>query len=149
MLDIRKRKTLTRERALAEGIKEVVAELRLVDVVDYVAFLRLERYGNVADIVSSSAELYLKPGVLRFANSGEVRLGWGTVPVISLALEFRYDEVTAHFHLELGASTAAVDITYIAFEGRSGDPDADTERLERAIGDAHLKNPQPRPDERG
>lgn len=72
MLDIRKHRTLSRERALAEGIKEVAAELRLVEVVDYIAFLRLERYGNLSDIVTSSAELFLKPGVLRFANSGHV-----------------------------------------------------------------------------
>lgn len=142
MLDIRKHNTLTRERALADGIKEFVAELRLVDVVDYIAFLRLERYGNIADIVTSSAELYLKPGVLRFANSGEVRLNWGGVPIVSLALEFNHDGVTAHFQLELGASAAAVDITYIAFDRPADDADGGTEELRRAILDAHLKRPE-------
>ncbi|MEH6718082.1 MAG: hypothetical protein V7704_04295 [Aurantimonas endophytica] len=138
MLDIKKRKTMVRERALAEGLREFVAELRLVEVVDYIAFLRLERYGNLDDIVTSSAEPYFKPGVLRFANSGEVLLGWGEVPVVSLALEFRFEDVKAHFRLELGASTAAVDITYIAFDGPERDADAQTERLLKAMGDARL-----------
>ena len=138
MLDIRKHRTLSRERALAEGIKEVAAELRLVEVVDYIAFLRLERYGNLSDIVTSSAELFLKPGVLRFANSGHVRVSWGTVPIVCLALEFVYDGVTAHFQLELGAATAAVDITYISFDSPAC-PDEGVERLENAIYDAHLK----------
>ena len=42
MLDIKKRTTLVRERLLADAIREFVAELRLVDVVDYIAYLRLE-----------------------------------------------------------------------------------------------------------
>lgn len=138
MLDIKKRTTLARERALADGLREFVAELRLVDAVDYIAFLRLEHYGNLDDIVSSSAEPYFKPGVLRFANSGDVRLGWGSVPVVNLALEFRFEDVTAHFQLELGASTAAVDITYIAFDSPERDADEQTARLLQAIADARL-----------
>ena len=130
---------MSRERALADGIKEVAAELRLVDVVDYIAFLRLERFGNLADIVTSSAELYLKPGVLRFADGGEVRLKWGEVPVIILALEFRHAGVTAHIHLELGATTAAVDIIHVSFDERPATPDEEVVFLMNAIADAHLK----------
>ncbi|MBO0660953.1 hypothetical protein LQ948_00065 [Jiella sp. MQZ9-1] len=130
---------MSRERALADGIKEVAAELRLVDVVDYVAFLRLEHYGNLADIVSSSSELYLKPGVLRFADGGEVRLKWGEVPVIILALEFRHAGVTAHLHLELGATTAAVDIVHVSYDERPVSQDEELVLLKNAIADAHLK----------
>ncbi len=138
MLDIKTPKSLSRERALANAIKQVVAELRLVDVVDYVAFLRLEQHGNVADLVSSSAELYLKPGVLRYADQGAARLSWGTVPVVELALEFRHAGVTAHFQLELGASTAAIDILYLAFDDSVSGPEEETGRLLDAIADAHL-----------
>ncbi len=138
MLDIKTRKTLSRERALAEAIKQVVAELRLVDVVDYVAFLRLEHHGNVADLVASSSELYLKPGVLRYANSGSVRLNWGQVPIVQLGLEFKHAGVAAHFQLELGASAAAVDITYLSLDDHASTSEEATERLVAAIADAHL-----------
>lgn len=140
MLDIRKRKSLTRERVLAEGIQEVVAELRLVDVVDYVAFLRLEHFGNVSDIVSSSSELFLKPGVLRFAGAGQAQLSWSTKPIIVLALEFRHAGVTVHFQLELGAAAGAVDITYVAFEEPSDECEID--RISNAISDARLLVPR-------
>lgn len=138
MLDIKKRTTLVRERLLASAMREFVAELRLVDVVDYVAYLRLEHFGNIADIVSSSAELSLKPGVLRFANSGEAQVTWGSKPIVSLALEFQNDGVTTHFRLELAGSTAALDITYVDFARPAGDPDAETEMFRRALANARL-----------
>ncbi|MCB8837931.1 hypothetical protein [Aurantimonas sp. VKM B-3413] len=138
MLDIKKRTTMARERVLADGIKEIAAELRLVEVVDYIAFLRLERFGNLADIVTSSAELYFKPGVLRFANSGDVRLTWGSVPIVILGLEFRHMGLDVRFHLELGASIAAVDITYMTFDDPELSGDAATVRLRDAVADAHL-----------
>ncbi|MEX6504963.1 hypothetical protein [Jiella sp. M17.18] len=138
MLEIKKRTTMARERVLADGIKEVAAELRLVEVVDYVAFLRLERFGNLADIVTSSAELYFKPGVLRFANSGDIQLTWGTVPIVILGLEFRHAGFDIRFRLELGASIAAVDITYMTFDGPEVSPELATEDLRRAVADAHL-----------
>ncbi|WP_040490176.1 hypothetical protein [Fulvimarina pelagi] len=138
MLDVKKRASLTREKLLADAIREFVAELRLVDVADYVAYLRFEKYANIEDIVSSSAELTLKPGVLRFANSGDVAVSWGTKPIVALALEFQHDGVTAHFRLELSASTAAVDITYVDLSGPSGGEASDTERFQRALSDARL-----------
>ena len=138
MLDIKKRTTMARERVLADGIKEIAAELRLVEVVDYIAFLRLERFGNLADIVTSSAELYFKPGVLRFANSGDIRLTWGSVPIVILGLEFRHMGLDIRFRLELGASIAAVDITYMTFDEPDLSADAATVRLREAVADAHL-----------
>ncbi|SMC36380.1 hypothetical protein SAMN06297251_101385 [Fulvimarina manganoxydans] len=145
MLDIKKRTTLVRERLLADAIREFVAELRLVDVVDYIAYLRLEHYGNIADIVSSSAELTLKPNVLRFANSGDVRVTWATPPIVCLALELQHQDLTAHFRLELGASTAAVDITYVDFAGHGDADDAEEQRRFRSIlADARLERTSPR-----
>ncbi|RFC64089.1 hypothetical protein DYI37_06920 [Fulvimarina endophytica] len=138
MLDVKKRTSLTREKLLADAIREFVAELRLVDVADYVAYLRFENYANIEDIVASSAELTLKPFVLRFANSGDVNISWGTKPIIGLALEFQHDGVTVHFRLELSAATAAVDITFVDIDGPSLGEEAATERLAFALRDARL-----------
>jgi hypothetical protein len=138
MLDIRKRHTLARERLLAEAIKELAAELRLVDVIDFVAFVRLEHFGNIADIVHSSAELYFKPGVLRFADSAEVDLSWNSKPIVALSLQFRHGGVEAHFRLELASASAAVDITYISFEAVDADPEANTQSFAAAIRDSRI-----------
>ena len=138
MLNVRNKYAADREKALANGIKEVVAELRLVDVVDYVAFLRMDLHGNIADIVESSAQLYLAPGALRFAHGGDVHLNWGSAPAIDLDMEFHGVEVTVHFKLSLTATKAAVHINYIAFSDPDADPAANTERLKAAIASARL-----------
>ncbi|MFD2236369.1 hypothetical protein [Aureimonas populi] len=133
MLDIRNKHSLEREKLLAGAVKEVAAELRLVDVADYVAFLRMDQLGNIADLVESSSQLYLRPGALIFGNGGDIHLTWGTPPSIDLDLEFRSEGVTAHFRLGLTATNASVRITYIAFAEPDAAPEANTERLRAAI----------------
>ncbi len=54
-----------REVIVANAIQQVVSELRLVDVADYIAFMRLESFASIADIVDSAAELYFMPGTLQ------------------------------------------------------------------------------------
>ncbi|WP_223999904.1 hypothetical protein [Aureimonas sp. SA4125] len=138
MLNLRNKHTIDRERILAEGIEQVVAELRLVEVVDYIAFLRMERLGNVADIVNSSSQLFLKTGTLRFGGEGDVHLAWGGVPTIDLAMEFHHRGVSAHFRLGLAASSASVTITFIAFENPDASPEDQTEMLRAAVKAARI-----------
>lgn len=139
MLDVRNKHAVERERLIADAIKEVAAELRLVDVVDYVAFLRMDQLGNIADLVESSSQLYLAPGTLRFGNGGDVNLSWGTVPTIDLDMEFRSQGIEVHFKLSLAATNATVQITYIAFAEPDERPEANTVRLQTAVDAARLK----------
>lgn len=139
MLNVRNKHAAERERLVANGLREVVAELRLVEPADYVAFLRMDAFGNIADIVESSAQLYLAPGVLRFAESGEEHLSWGSAPTINLDLELRLPEVSVHFRLTLTATRAAVHINYIAFKDPDADPSVNTQRLAKAIEAARMR----------
>lgn len=139
MPDFRNKHVGERERIIGEGIREVVAELRLVEVVDYVAFLRMDRLGNIADVVNSSSQLYMKAGTLRFSGEGDVHLTWNTPPTIDLGMEFRHDGVSAHFKLGLAAAAASVTLTYLAFENPDLSPEEQTERLVAAIAGARLE----------
>ena len=47
-----------REKIVAKAISPVASELRLLDASDLISLLRFECYGNLADLVSSAAELY-------------------------------------------------------------------------------------------
>jgi hypothetical protein len=139
MPEFRNKHVAERERIIGEGIREVVAELRLVEVVDYVAFLRMDRLGNIADIVNSSSQLFMKAGTLRFSGEGEVHLTWNTPPVIDLGMEFRHGGVSAHFKLGLAAAAASVTLTYLAFDDPDLSVDAQTERLVAAVASARLE----------
>ena len=132
------RYTLEREKALADGLREVAAELRLIEATDLVAFLRTEQFGNIANLVNSSTELYFRPGTLAFGSSGDAQLKWGEAPTVALDMEFKNLGVTVYFRLMLEALQAGVDITYINFTESAAHPDGNTVRLVEAIADARL-----------
>lgn len=130
--------TAEREKALAEGIKDVASELRLIDAADFVAFIRTEQFANIKSLVTSSTEMYFKPGTLSFGLSGEVNLKWGGTPTVVLDMEFHHRQVNVYFRLLLEALQAGVEIDYISFEDGAADPDENTQRLIAAIRDARL-----------
>ena len=132
-----------REVLVAKAIREVVSELRMVDVCDYVAFIRMGHLGNLADLVDSAAERYFMPGTLRLGHGGDVQLDWGTEPRIALDLELRPQGVTVYFTLTLAAETAAVDVNYVAFEESSATPDENTAYLEAALENARIHKSHP------
>lgn len=127
-----------REKALAEGLRDVATELRLVDPADFIAFIRTEQFGNLRNLVNSSTEMFFKPGTITFGLSGEVDLPWGSAPCISLDMEFHHLNVSAYFRLVLRSLEAGIEISYVSFEGGSQDPDKNTARLIEAIEDARI-----------
>jgi hypothetical protein len=127
-----------REKVLAEGLKEVAAELRLIDPADLVAFIRTERYGNIRTLVNSATEMYFKPGTISFGPAGHVDLRWDGNPSISLDMEFRHQRIDVFFRLLLESTEAGVDIHYISFGGGALDSEENTVRLALAIADARF-----------
>ena len=130
--------SLLRAKAIADGIMDVAAELRLMNVADYVSFIHLEQFNNIRDIVNSSMELYFKHGTLSYGCSADYELEWDRAPSIVLDLEFRHREITVRFNLTLQAAHASVEIFEIDFAAGSQGEAADTRRLVEAIADAKL-----------
>jgi hypothetical protein len=130
--------TWEREKALADGLRDVASELRLIEATDLVAFIRTEQFANIANLVNSSTELYFKPGSVRFGQSGDVSLTWGGVPSIALDMEFHHSRVKVYFRLLLEALQAGVEITYINFEDAAADPAQNTRLLIEAIAASRL-----------
>jgi hypothetical protein len=129
---------LEREMALAEGLRDVASELRLIEAADLIAFIRTEQFGNIANLVASSTEFYFLPGTVKFGQSGDIDVRWGGTPVISLDMEFKNRGVSAYFRLRLEALQAGVEITYITFDESAADPNENTRRLVEAISDARV-----------
>ena len=133
----------TREVIVANAIKEVVSELRLVDVGDYIAYIRLERFASVADLVDSAAELYVQPGTLRLGHGGEAHVSWGHAPRIVLDLELRPGGATVYFALTMSAKHAAVEVNYVAFDDPSPDPRENDAFLEAALERTRIRKTEP------
>ena len=133
----------TREVIVAEAIREVVSDLRMVDVGDYVAYIRLERLASIADLVDTAAELYFHPGTLRLGHGGEAHLSWDGPPRIVLDLELRPAGVTVYFALTLAARHASVEVNYVAFDKPASDPAENDAFLERALEQARIRRSEP------
>ncbi len=131
-------------RALADAVAAVGAELRLVDVADYIAYIRNDHLASLQDIVSSSVELYFKPGTLTFGWAAGFELDWARLPTITLGMEFRHRDAWIVFDLILEAEKTGVDVRHAVVSGANGTPADDMDRLIAAIADARLPDPRDR-----
>lgn len=133
----------SREAIVANAIQQVVGELRLIDVADYIAFIRLEHFACLSDLVDSAAELYFMPGTLRLGHGGEAHVDWSGSPRIVLDLELRPPGVTVYFQLALSEHTASVVVNYVSFGRPNEDPERNTELLEAVLERARIRRTEP------
>jgi hypothetical protein len=134
-----------REIIVARAVQEFVSELRMIDVADYIAFIRLERFANLADIVDSAAELYFHPGTLKLGHGGEAHVDWGSAPRILLDMELRPRGATVYFTLTLTELSAAIAVNFVSFQKADPDPDANTRFLEQSLAEARIVRSAPPP----
>jgi hypothetical protein len=132
-----------REFALALAMKDVAAELRLVDPADYVGYVRMEQYSNLEDIINSSSELLFQPGTLTFGWGADIRLSWSDRPRIFLDMEFRHESVTVFFSLGLSGERESVSIRMITFATPDSEPLINTARLVSALNAARCVSQRP------
>lgn len=128
-----------REQIVAETIREVVSELRMIDVADYIAFIRMERFSTIDDLVKSAAERYLMPGTLGLGHGGDALVDWAEAPRIVLDLELKPKGATVYFALSLTAEMAGVEVNYVSFDEPDEDPDRNTDYLRTALDGSRLR----------
>ncbi|MBZ9803182.1 MULTISPECIES: hypothetical protein [unclassified Mesorhizobium] len=133
----------SREIIVASAIEQVVVELRLIDVADYIAFIRLEHFACLSDLVDSAAELFFKPGTLRLGHGGEAHVDWSGSPRIVLDLELRPPGVTVYFQLTLSETGNTVAVNYVSFEKPGEDPEHNTALLEAVVEEARIRKVEP------
>ncbi len=129
----------SREVIVARAIEQVVVELRLIDVADYIAFIRLEHFACLADLVDSASELFFMPGTLKLGHGGEAHVDWSGAPRIVLDLELRPRGATVYFQLTLTEHDANVVLNYVSFEQPDENPSRNTAFLQAALDDARLR----------
>ena len=98
------------ERLMAEALRPVAAELRLVELDELIFHVKSGRCAEMADIVASCAELHFRPGALEFALAAEARASWEGRAAVSIDLEFCAPPVTAFLRLTLGSHRGGVEV---------------------------------------
>jgi len=140
------RRSLDRERLIADALVDVASELRLTDAAELVAMIRHDHAANIADLVNSSTELFFKSGTLRYALWASVKAPWDGTPVVALDMEFRHAMVSAFFRLTIGQRQAGVQIRDILFDEQGLSASAKTHRLAEALRRARVAHkPRRRP----
>lgn len=126
------------EAMLADIVRSLACELRLIEVADLINYIQNQSFANLQDLVNSSAELYFRPGTLQFGWGASVFATWANPPAISVDLEFRNLGVTVFFALMLKSDSAAVSIHDICFDVPERQRARQTELLSQALEDARL-----------
>jgi hypothetical protein len=143
---VAERRSVDRERLIADALVDVASELRLTDAAELVAMIRHDHAANIADLVNSSTELFFKSGTLRYALWASVTAPWDGTPVVALDMEFRHAMVSAFFRLTIGQRQAGVQIRDILFDEQGLSASAQTRRLAEALRRARVpRKPRPRP----
>jgi hypothetical protein len=130
--------SVARVEIISGHLAEVIEDLRLVDVADYIAFIRCELFGNIADIVNSATELTFYPDTLTFGLGGEYTLDWNSSPKVMLDLEFSNMGVNAYFRLTLSADSTEIDLHHLRFADTGRSPADNTALLAAAFENARL-----------
>ncbi len=123
---------------LTDSLREVTADLRTIDPVDLVSFIRFGSHGAIEDLIQSSAELFFKHGTLTSAWSAGVDMAWDSLPLVTLGLEFRHPVVSVFFDLLLGARDSDVAVRAVIFEEPVLDRAGGLNLLARAVAEARL-----------
>jgi hypothetical protein len=134
---LRQRNTEALE-ALAEALKEVAGELRLVDLADFVTFIHKEQFTNIQDVVNSSIELFFKHGTLTYGAMASFELEWDHPPTVTIGLEFNHSSVSILFDLVLQTFDAGVEIRALSLSDELTTPDEETKMIVAAIAAARL-----------
>lgn len=136
--------TKEREKIVADALRPVASELRLIDAGDLISMLKFECYGDLADLVASAAELYFLPGTVSLGVGGDYWLDWASHPRVVLDLELRPDGVAVYARLTLEDAAGAIEINHIAFDNPSDDPEMNTLLLAESLLKAAFITPQSR-----
>ena len=126
------------EAVLADGLKDFLAELVMVNGGIMVSYICNHHHANLDDIIGSSTERRIKPGRLIYASEAEVDFDWGEAPSVSIAMELRDQRLTAFFNVILGGDHVAIDLNAVHFSDGLRGPHDNLRRFAAAVADARI-----------
>ena len=128
-----------RQEAIAAALTEFIEDLKLVDAIDLIAYIRTDQHGNIEELIKTSAELYFKEGSLRYSMAAQAEVEWDQTPKVSLDLEFFNKGVWIYFTAVLAWPDNALNVSYVEVPDAGGSKAKETEMLLEALKDARLR----------
>ena len=101
---------------LSDNLRDVATELRTIDLVDLVSYIRFGSFATLDDLIQSSTELFYKAGTISFAWTARADIGWEDLPTVTVGLEFRHAAISVFFDLSLRAFDQSVKVCGIMFD---------------------------------
>ncbi|MBF9235660.1 hypothetical protein I2H38_20050 [Microvirga sp. BT350] len=126
------------EEILARHIKDVVADLCLVEASIFVSYIYKNLQSNIDALVASSTELAFKEGTLYYAHGADMSFEWGKSPAVVLDMEFVHHLTTVFFKIVLHGFYVGIAIQRVLVSEKSGCEALDLETFARALSDARL-----------
>ena len=126
------------EAMLADGLKDFLSELAMVNGGVMVSYICNHHHANLDDIIGSSTEHRIKPGRLIYASDAQVDFDWGEAPSVSLAMELRDDRLTAFFNVVFGGDHVGIDLSAIHFSNGAGTTRDNLRLFAAAVADARV-----------
>lgn len=126
------------EKLLADSLRGFLSELCLINAGIFISYIEADKGENISDIVASSAELTLKPGLLRYGRHATIDSVWGFPPEVSIDLELHHANLAAFFRVVFEAQTVGVHLDGILFRDALGDPEDNFRRFAHALSEARI-----------
>jgi len=124
------------ERLLARSIKRFISELCLTNAGTMIAYICADQHENIDDIVSSSAELFLRPGALLYAQHAEIDFEWGQAPLVTIEMKLCHPAITTFFRIVFDDRFVGIDIFGALFRDDIGSVIENAQRFVRSLADA-------------
>ena len=129
------------ERLLAHGIKRFISELCLTNAGTMITYICANQHDNIEDIIASSAELYLKPGSLRYAQHAQIDFEWGHAPLVTIDMKLCHPALTTFFRIVFDDRFVGVDIRGALFRDEVGSTLHNMRCFARTLAEALVPRP--------
>lgn len=126
------------ERALAECLKSFLSELFYTNAGVVIGYIQANQDNNIHDLMASSAELSLRPGLLRYGQNAVIASDWGAPPVVTIDMELTHPEMTVYFRITFEEKGIGVSIEGIVWTHPLGSDSENFKRFGEVLADSRL-----------
>ncbi len=126
------------EKALAECLKSFLSELFYTNAGVVIGYIQANQDNNIHDLMASSAELSLRPGLLRYGQNATIASDWGAPPVVSIDMELTHPTLTVYFRITFEDKSVGVSIEGIVWAESLGDNAETFRRFTEVLADVRL-----------